>query len=221
MKDIIKLWKKLGIQEVEFEFDCGGDSMGSTEIRIYTNKSNNETIENETISDFIDDEVYKHVDFYVNSDGHYSGESGIVYIHLDDDEESLTYYKCGRSNYNEMHTEKVDVLLSDEEVQFLNEFVSSFGGGMDVIFSVNYKKDFILTDKMQELIDSIENKVDEVASNHQPEIECGDSDDIEFSDWYRFTTNEDDISEPSIEIVDNKVSITLSVQYYLTIDSND
>ena len=49
----------------------------------------------------------------------------------------------------------------------------------------------------------------------------GDSDDIEFSDWYRFTTNEDDISEPSIEIVDNKVSITLSVQYYLTIDSND
>jgi len=207
MKDIIKLWKKLGIQEVEFEFDCGGDSMGSTEIRIYTNKSNNETIENETISDFIDDEVYKHVDFYVNSDGHYSGESGIVYIHLDDDEESLTYYKCGRSNYNEMHTEKVDVLLSDEEVQFLNEFVSSFGGGMDEIFGVNYKKDFILTDELEVAIKDLQDKFENHSYDFQPET-GGEVED----ESHRFNTTNEDTMQMEFVYVDGVRHLKLFVE---------
>ncbi len=86
--ELITLWKKHNIDHVEFDFYCGGDSMGDTTLRIYDKKgqSLNDKIDferengsswgtyNERILTLIEDKIYADVEFYVNSDGHYQGE---------------------------------------------------------------------------------------------------------------------------------------------------
>lgn len=37
---IIKLWKEVGITSATFEFDCGGDSMNTSEVKLYRGKGN-------------------------------------------------------------------------------------------------------------------------------------------------------------------------------------
>ena len=78
-------------------------------------------------------------------------------------------------------------------------------------------KDFIINEKRKELIDSIGNKVDDVCGNFIPEIE-GDGD---VSDWYSYTTNEDDITDSVVVIRDNKMVVNVSNEYYLFTDSED
>ena len=92
-EEIIKLWKEKNIDHVDFNFSCGGDSMNDTEIQIYDKQGNE--VECSEISDHIDSEVYNKVEFYVNSDGHYMGESGTVKVELveDDEEPYLSYSK--------------------------------------------------------------------------------------------------------------------------------
>ena len=218
MENIIKLWKDLDIKEVRFEYDCGGDSMGDTHITIHTNS--NETIENDEVEKFFDNEVYKVVDFYVNSDGHYIGESGVVIITFDKDEQDFSFFKDAMSQYSETITEEVGVKLTKVEIDFINKFVESFGGGMDERTTFNYKMDFIITDEFDALMESIKEKVDKVARYHRPEVEQGDDDDVEFGDWYRFTTNEDDISETEVKIENDEVIISVTCQYYMTIPSD-
>lgn len=218
MENIIKLWKDLDIKEVRFDYDCGGDSMGDTNITIHTNS--NETIENDEVEKFFDNEVYKVVDFYVNSDGHYIGENGVVIITFDEDEQDFSFYKDAMSQYSETITEEVGVKLTKAEIDFINKFVESFGGGMDERTTFNYKMDFIITDEFDALMKSIKQKVDEVVSNHRPEVEQGDDDDVEFGDWYRFTTNEDDISETEVKIENDEVIVSVTCQYYMSVPSN-
>ena len=50
--EVIKLWKELNITSVEFHFDCGGDSMGSTEFTVMTDKG---TIDAPEIVDYFED----------------------------------------------------------------------------------------------------------------------------------------------------------------------
>ena len=75
-KSVYQLWKELGIVRAEFEFQCGGDSMGDTEIHLYNNKG--EKVDCPEIEDYIDNEVYNAVQFYEASGGHYQGEAGAV-----------------------------------------------------------------------------------------------------------------------------------------------
>ena len=130
MKDIIKLWKKLGIQEVEFEFDCGGDSMGDTTLRIYDKKgqSLNDKIDferengsywgvyNERILTLIEDKIYADVEFYVNSDGHYQGESGVVEMTFDEEESMFNCSKSSESEWSERETN--NILVDNTKTQY-------------------------------------------------------------------------------------------------------
>ena len=211
-KEIIQLWKELQITHIDFEFSCGGDSMNDTTLNIH---KGDEIIENTIISTYFENEVYNEVRFYEASDGHYMGEMGNVIIHLNDEDEGFTYNKQAQSEFNETMTTDLEIELTDEEIAFVKEFVSNINGGGDENTNFNYKKDFIINDKREELIESIGNKVFDICDNFTPEFES----DGELQDWYSFTTSEHTDSEITIE--DNKIIVTISNQYSDYIDSTD
>lgn len=213
MEKIIKLWKELGVTHIDFEFCCGGDSMNDTTLNIH---KGDEIIENNELETFFDNEVYKRVEFYVNSDGHYQGESGNVLIELNDEGDDFNFMKSAQSEWCERTTNEVEVELTDEEIAFVNEFVADINGGESEGANFNYKKDFIINEKRKELIDSIGNKVDDVCGNFIPEVE-GDGD---VSDWYSYTTNEDDITDSVVVIKGNKMIVNVSNEYYVFTDSD-
>lgn len=209
---IIQLWNELQITHIDFEFTCGGDSMNDTTLNIY---KGNEIIENDTISTYFDNEVYNAVEFYVNSDGHYQGESGNVHIELDDDNETFNYSKSAQAEYCERITSEVEVELTDDEIAFVKEFVRDINGGEGTGSNLNYKKDFIINEKRKELIDSIGEKVADICGGFTPDIE-GEG---EINDWYSFTTNEDDITDSEITFKGNKLIVSVSNEYYIFVDS--
>jgi len=211
---IIQLWKELEITHIDFEFTCGGDSMNDTTLNIHKGE---EIIENETLSNYFDNEVYKKIDFYVNSDGHYMGENGNVLIELNNEEDDFDYMKSAQSEWCERITSDVEVELTDEEIEFVREFVRDINGGESEDVNFNYKKDFIINQKRKELIDSIGEKVSSVCDNFTPELE-GEG---ELNEWYSYTTNEDDITDSEVVIKGNKIIVKVSNEYYVYTDSDN
>jgi hypothetical protein len=199
---IIQLWKELEITRIDFQFTCGGDSMNDTTLTIYKGE---EIIENNTISTYFNNEVYNAVAFYEASDGHYMGESGNVLIELEDDE--FIYSKWAEEEWCERVTNEVEIELTDEEVKFVEEFVSNINGSEGEGININYKKDFIINEKREELIESIENKISDFCDNYVPEEFGG-----ELNDWYSYNTNEDTDSE--LVIKDNNIIVDISNEYY-------
>ena len=201
---IIKLWKELGVDYVNFEFSCGGDSMNDTSIQIYNESG--EEIQCDEIRDYIDDKVYSNVEFYVNSDGHYQGESGNVAIRLsdDEDEEELTYSKSSQSEWSERLESVCRVKLDDKTIQFIKDKVLNINGDMDNM-SLNYKTDCILTDEEEKIVDELERDLIDTLRNHEPEEECQG----ELNEWFNFTTNEEG---EEIVIEDNCLCVNMSIE---------
>ena len=106
MEEAVEIWKREGIDRVEFDFSCGGDSMNDTELRFY--KGNKEIEETWGLEAYFDDEVYENVEFYENSDGHYQGESGTVTITLNEDEDEFDYEKSSTEEWLEIYSDDDD-----------------------------------------------------------------------------------------------------------------
>jgi len=206
---IVKLWKELGIDHINFNFNCGGDSMGDTNIEIFDKE--NEWVESQELVDYFDRETYNNVDFYVNSDGHYQGESGCVEITLNEDEDDFYYIKNAQSEWSERFDGKTKVSLTDEEAAFVSEFVDNLNGEEDN-FTINYKKDFILTDKQEKLVESLEEKIIQSCYDFEPEDAEGEA-----TDWFVFTTNEDN---EDLVLVGNDLTLTVSRDYTIYRDSD-
>jgi len=206
---IVKLWKELGIDHINFNFNCGGDSMGDTDIEIFDKE--NELVESQELVDYFDRETYNNVDFYVNSDGHYQGESGCVEITLNEDEDDFYYIKNAQSEWSERFDGKTKVSLTDEEAAFVSEFVDNLNGE-EGNFTINYKKDFILTDKQEKLVESLEEKIIQSCYDFEPEGAEGEA-----TDWFVFTTNEDN---EDLVLVGNDLTLTLSRDYTIYRDSD-
>lgn len=204
---IVELWKEVGVSEVRFIFDCGGDNMGNTDIEIVD--ENGEPIESEIIKDFIDNEVYKKVEFYVNSDGHYMGENGTVTVTLDDDD-TLLYSKDAQSEFSESISSEETITLTDEEAKFVADYVLNINGG-DGGNTVNYKTDFILTDKEEKIETKLTEKIESFVSEFVPEHEG------ELSDWFTYTTNEDG----ELKLVGNELTLLITNSASIFRDSND
>ena len=214
VEKIIQLWNELEITHIDFEFTCGGDSMNDTTLNIHKGE---EIIENDVIATYFDHEVYNRVEFYVNSDGHYMGESGNVLIELNDEGDEFNYMKSAQSEWCERITTDVEVELTDEEIEFVKEFVRDINGGDNENPNFNYKMDFIINQKRKELIDSIGKKVSGVCDDFTPELE-GEG---EINDWYSYTTNEDDITDSEVVIKGNKIIVKVSNEYYVYTDSDN
>ncbi len=205
---IVKLWKELGIDHINFNFNCGGDSMGDTDIEIFDKE--NELVESQELVDYFDRETYNHVDFYVNSDGHYQGESGCVVITLNEGEDDFYYSKIAQSEWSERFGGEAIVSLTDEEAAFVSEFVDNINGEEGNLI-INYKKDFILTDKQEKLVESLEQKISETCYDFEPEDAEGEA-----TDWFVFTTNEDN---EDLVLVGNDLTLKVSRDYTIYRDS--
>lgn len=201
---IVELWKALDIATVEFVFYCGGDSMGDTEIHIYDTKG--KKVDSDEIADYIDDEVYNRVEFYEASDGHYQGESGTVYITLDDDGESLHFSKSSTSEWCESISSEVGVELGEELANFVREKIININGGYDD-WVVNYKQDTILTDREEELLSELKETVKGYLNDYTPEEAEG-----ELSEWYTFHTQDN-----GNEILFNGNSLVIEVDNQTTV----
>ena len=159
--EAIKLWKELNIDRCEMEFSCGGDSMNDTNFTLY-DKEDNE-VESEELADYFENQVYKEVEFYEVSDGHYMGEYGKVEITLeeDDDEPYFSYDKQAMAEWEETFSETMYVELSEKESEVLNKVSNINGSIWDNEPNVNYKEDCVITDEesqtLKELLEKIGN----------------------------------------------------------------
>ena len=211
LEQIIQLWKELEITSVDFNFNCGGDSMNDTDIQINTK---NGVIINDIIHDYIDNEVYNKVEFYVNSDGHYQGEFGSVEITLegDDDEWDLHYSKSSQAEFNEQQTEEVCIKLTDVEIAFLDKNILNINGDSDSNINFLFKGDVFLTDEDEAFLEELENKVEVEIRDYEPNVDEG-----ELQDYYRFNTPE------NILYINENGEVVFQVHYSVTIyrDSDD
>lgn len=208
ISEIIKLWKKNNIKRCEMEFSCGGDSMGDYSFYFHTD---NKMIDNvEKLESYFDDAVYKNVEFYVNSDGHYVGESGTVFIELNEDEDGFYYNKSARSEWSESYSEVVDIVIDKDKIDFIENYVSNINGSQDD-YTVNYKKDFILNEKLKETRDKLIDEITDYCSEYEIEGADGDASD----DWFSFTTrlDEENSTENSVKIENDKIYLRFNKNY--------
>ena len=203
LKEAIARWKELNVDRVVLTFNCGGDSMGDMDWEVVG--ANDQRIEDEDLISYFDRVIFDKVEFYVNSDGHYIGESGTVTILLEDDmeaEQDFIYNKEAYSDYSESHQSEVLIELTDAEVAYIKEYVRDINGGSDDNVNFNYSKDFIMNDEMTELEDSISEKINDFTSNFVPE--CGEEGG-ECEEWYTFETE----TNP-IEFDGNSIKIAIN-----------
>jgi hypothetical protein len=202
LKEAIARWKELNVDRVVLTFNCGGDSMGDMDWEVFG--ANDQRIEAEGLVSYFDSVIFDKVEFYVNSNGHYIGEAGTVTIELEDEEyHDFIYNKEAYSDYSERHESEILIELTDAEVAYIKEYVRDINGGSDEFVNFNYSKDFIMTDEMSELEDSISEKISEFTSEFEPEdIE----EDGQLDDWYNFNTDDYD----PIEFEGNSIKVTIN-----------
>ncbi len=207
---IKELFKEYNIQEVIFRFTCGGDSMGDTDFEYVPDTIPDEV--KKDLEDYFQNEVYNHVEFYVNSDGHYEGEVGTVTITLDieDEDADFEYVKDSESEYRESVVNVVDFEISPEEETFIQDNVTNINGG-DGQIVINYKRDFIMSDAEDELQVSLKSRLEDFVRDYCPDnMEEGG----ELDETASFTTNDDgnlevlQVGEEILKIfIDNRYTI--------------
>ena len=210
-EQIIELWKKLNVTSVDFKFSCGGDSMNDTEIEIYTK---NGVIVNDEIETFIDNEVYREVNFYEASDGHYQGESGVVEIVLEGEgeDEDFVYSKSSESEWSENFTEVVKVKLTDTEIKFIRDNIEQIMGE-DSRIDFAYKEDTFLTDEDEDFVANLHKKIENEIANYEPKVDEG-----ELQDYNNFNTDDNEGI-----VINDEGELVVEVNYSVTIyrDSED
>ena len=211
MDEMIKLWKKLKIETAQFHFSCGGDSMNDTSMTFHGKNGKEITEGTSELESYFENEVYNNVQFYEASDGHYIGEHGIVHITLDEEEEDFNYSKSSKSEWSETMTSEMEVKLPEKAIEFIKKNVLNINGGQDGGCVINYKKDLILSDKEVKLVEELENKILNEASNFVPD-QSENEDEGEVEDWFTFTTNEEG---EEIKIKEN--SLVVSVRNSVTV----
>lgn len=216
---IVTLWKEHKVAKCICEFSCGGDSMSDTMFKFF-NEAGDELPEElvSEIEDFFQDDMYKKVEFYVNSDGHYNGEFGDVIITRNEDEEAedeeaFEYYKDATGEYNESFVDAdVQFPLTAAQKKFINDNVSNINGGEHDI-AVNFKRDFIMTTVQETMIDKMKQRIKSFMYDRQPACDYeGELDESGLS----YTTNQDG---EVLKIVNN--DLLFDVQYRSTVFKKD
>lgn len=206
--DAIKLWKELNIDRCTMEFSCGGDSMNETEFTLY-DKDNN-VVESEELADYFDNVVYKEVDFYEVSDGHYMGEYGQVEITLeeDDDEPYFSYDKQAQAEWEETFSDTMYVELNEKESEVLSKVSNINSSFMDRENNINYKDDCVITEEESNTLNGLLERIYDMSDLFEIE---GKGEEQEES--RRFESN--------IEIEEGKLLVEVSAGFYYTEESYD
>ena len=207
----VDLWKSHQVEKCEMNFSCGGDSMNDYNFD-FLDKDEKSVDVSKELSDEIESRVFNEVHFYEASDGYYIGETGVVYITLDDDGESFTFTKTAESEFSEQYTERTILKLEDSEVKFINEKVLNINGG-DGDCVINFKTDCILSDEEEVIYDTLKEKVKDFAEDYEFTEAEGEQE-----DYYTFSTNEEG---DEIDIVDNNIKITINRNFLVYKESID
>lgn len=212
MQTEIKLWKELNISRCVMEFSCGGDSMNETDFTLYD--KDDKVVICDELTDYFEDNVYKEVEFYEVSDGHYMGEFGQVEITLEEDDEDenggiFVYDKQAQGEWEETFTTELYVEVSEKEKEVLGK-LSNFNNSPWVRdTNINYKDDCIITEEeevtLNTLLERITNEAEEVEIDGKGEEQ--DSSDRSF--------------ESDIEFEDGKLLVNVSSRFYYTEESYD
>lgn len=212
-EEIIDKWKELNIKSCTMEFSCGGDSMNDYSFTLFTN--DNEQVECSELTDYFEEEVFRVVQFYECSDGHYLGEFGNVEITLEGegDDEGFEYYKDATSEWSERFTGTLLLPLNENEVSFIKEKILNLNGGDWGEPNINYKIDCIVTDEEQEMIEKVIQNICDMSEEFEIEDASGEPD-----EGFQWTTNED---EDIIEFDGNSIKIQVSRNYMTTTPSED
>lgn len=169
---MLELWKKYNVKYAEFEFSCGGDSMNDEVLRMY-DKQNVEIIypassELADLEQKIISSIYDNVNFYVNSDGHYIGEYGIVTVQLNEND-TFEYIKNATSEYIKENMESIDIsdiILSYDDIL---KYISQISGNNHDCM-ITYSKDFILTEELKTKIANFKEALYNKYDNFIPDI---------------------------------------------------
>ena len=191
--EAVSEWKKLGIDNANMEFSCGGDSMSDYSFTFYTKNTSavtgrpeNISVESEELVLFFDRQIFDDVEFYVNSDGHYIGESGNVVITLNDDEDGFEYDKQSQSEWSESYEETINIKLSKEEIEFVKNKILNINGGQDGDATFNYKIDCVITDEEEELIETLGKRLENECETYEFQDVEGEEE-----DWFTWSTNQE------------------------------
>jgi len=206
MQEIIKKWNEANISYAEFQFSCGGDSMNDTSLSFY-DVDGNVVDESGNLESYFEDEVYKNVQFYEASDGHYIGESGYVRIELSDEGDEFYYTKSAEAEWSENKSGEVLVPITDEEFKILDEYILGMANSNWNGASVDYKKDFILTDELEVAIKDLQEKFENHSYDFQPETK-GEVED----ESHRFNTTNEDTMQMEFVYVDDVRHLKLFVE---------
>jgi hypothetical protein len=206
MQEIIKKWNEANISYAEFQFSCGGDSMNDTSLSFY-DVDGNVVDESGNLESYFEDEVYKNVQFYEASDGHYIGESGYVRIELSDEGDEFYYTKSAEAEWSENKSGEVLVPITDEEFKILDEYILGMANSNWNGASVDYKKDFILTDELEVAIKDLQDKFENHSYDFQPET-GGEVED----ESHRFNTTNEDTMQMEFVYVDDVRHLKLFVE---------
>jgi hypothetical protein len=198
------LWKQIGVGEVRIPFSCGGDSMNELEVELY-DKDDNRITEpvkevNELIS-YFESSVYREVEFYEVSDGHYMGESGSVIITMDDETGEFEYYKDAEEEWEETFSGTIAYQLSEKQIEVI-EKVASINGG-DGERNINYKQDCIITDEEEQILNDMLESIHDNAESFEVDDAYGEFQD-ESTRW-----------ESDMEIKDNELLVEVSQRFYV------
>jgi hypothetical protein len=197
LNEAIKLWEENNISRCEMEFSCGGDNMSDTNFTFYNTKGDVVECDDELYT-YFDNMVYKHVNFYINSDGHYIGEHGTVDITLNEEDENkcFDYVKQSTSEWSESDTQTFYISISDAEKKLIEEKLEGFSVE-DGVSNIEYVGDLILSDEETETLELLMNRVEEEAEDYSFKDEDGY---VKESDGEWYNAEYEKIEENSIKI---------------------
>ena len=211
-EEYVKIWKKHKITHAEFSFD----SLSDVEDDITFYRGDKIIKEKWGLSSYLIDDIFQYVDFLEESDRYYTGERGTVTIELceeDEDEPFFQYAKSSKYLRSDWRGEEILCEITKEQAQFLEEYVSDMSGGEDGR-EVNYKKDFILTEKIEEMIEELYDNFEERCHGWADDLICTKEDVEElYNADFSYETGDITITEKT-----RKFYVNLNVSYEFMIE---
>jgi len=209
--EISNLWLELKVDYILIDFSCGSDSTDLKGTMIYDQSGTR--ISSYDLSEYFEDEIFNNVDFNEATDDYYLGESGTVKITMiedggcywEDNEEGeeieiLTYEfiydKKGEEKYLYKIQNKLFVPLEESTINLINDKVSNiYGSHLTVI--VNLKKDKILSEEENILLEKLKLEIEKYCIAFNPQS------DKNIIDWYNFGTYFEEYINDGDEILED------------------
>lgn len=90
-------------------------------------------------------------------------------------------------------------------VEFIQKNISNINGSYDGYATINFKRDFIMSNEDEVLLKEIEDKIFGVVEEYEPQNVDGEVD-----DWFTYTTNSNEDTIKELTIVGNSLKVIVN-----------